>query len=174
MPGESDFIFTVRGGALEIRFSHAFPRSRHNATCLGTVNSNFRKNRMGHGDLKEMLQAALEGVEDRPGAGTPRVVASRQAICDELRAFGEDEVAGRVARLPRGTLTSIFDLAGEIERSGDSRSAGQSLCMAAVAIVEGKPRPFARQRRRRATAPILAAGAASRRGSRTRDREGTR
>lgn len=124
---------------------------------------------MGHGDLKEMLKAALEDVEARPGAGTPRVVASRQAICDELRAFGEDQVAELVARLPRGALTSIFDLAGEIERSGRSRSPGQSLCMAAVAVVEGQPRPLARQRRRRATEQISGDGAASRRGRRKRD-----
>jgi hypothetical protein len=121
---------------------------------------------MSHGDLKEMLKAALEGVETRPGAGTPRVVASRQAICDELRAFGEDHAAELVARLPAGTLTSIFDLAGEMELSGLSRSPGQSLCMAAVAVVEGQPRPLARQRRRRATQQSVGDGAASRRGNR--------
>ncbi len=108
----------------------------------------FERHGMNHSGLKEMLRAALEGLEERPGAGTPRVVATRQSICDELRAFEEETAAQEVARIPASALSFIFDLAGEIEISGRSRSPGESLCIAAITVIEGRPRPLVRQRRR--------------------------
>ncbi|MDF2446662.1 MAG: hypothetical protein K0S46_1898 [Moraxellaceae bacterium] len=101
--------------------------------------------------LKEMLSAALDDLEAAPKSRIPRVAATREAICEELRLFGEEAVADAIKVVPRHTLTSIFDLAGELHAKGSASSAGHSLCLAAVTIVEGKARPLARKRRRRAS-----------------------
>ncbi|GAB3540482.1 hypothetical protein GCM10027343_09610 [Noviherbaspirillum agri] len=104
-----------------------------------------RKNQDG---LKEVLSAFFQEIAAKTPANQLYVAATREDLCAELVAFGEDAVATKVAKLSKGRLAEVFRRAGELDAQSSASSHGHSLCLAAVEIVEGASRPLARRRRR--------------------------
>jgi hypothetical protein len=104
-----------------------------------------RKDKAG---LMEMLSAFLDDVDSKAPSTHGYIAATREDLCSELVAFGEDAVAAKVATISRAKLAEIFRRAGELDTRAGSSSRGKSLCVAAVEVVEGTARPLARQRRR--------------------------
>jgi hypothetical protein len=70
----------------------------------------------------------------------------RAAIAHDLRSFGEDVLAKRVASVTSSELEQIFNRAGEIVLRGPFFA--RAVALAAVEVIEGRPRELARKRRR--------------------------
>lgn len=98
--------------------------------------------------LTEVLGAFLDEVESKPPSAHGFVAATREDLCSELVAFGEDAVAATVAKMSKARLADIFRRAGELGAQARTSSHAQSLCLAAVEVAEGVARPLARRRRR--------------------------
>jgi hypothetical protein len=86
------------------------------------------------------------GSEDRKNAVTATVTISRQDLAAHLAAYGEHEASAWVQSMPADKLTRVHELAAQHAINGvvDLLQAG---CLAAVEVVEGKPRPLRRARR---------------------------
>lgn len=98
------------------------------------------------------LDAVAELIGKGPaGAPAEAVVAAasnRRVIVSELRAFGEDSVASAIEVATDEFIWAIGQRAVQLAFSGESIP--RSLCLAAVEKIEGKARPLARKRRKRA------------------------
>ena len=72
----------------------------------------------------------------------------------DLWRYGEDDLWKRVLTLPDRTMKQIGERAdqhliyGPTTRAGDSMLISKALALAAVEVLEGKPRPLKRVRRR--------------------------
>jgi hypothetical protein len=76
--------------------------------------------------------------------------SNRSGLALELRSYGEDAVALAVEAAPDQTIWAISKRGGELMFSS-GENIPRSLCLAAVELIEGKARPLARKKRRRAT-----------------------
>jgi hypothetical protein len=84
------------------------------------------------------------------------VVTDRWTLAEELWAFGEDDLYQRVLALSDRQMVKVFQRAARLYWDGDARSAAVALAMAAVTVLEGRPRPLARRRRRpKRDAPVF-------------------
>jgi hypothetical protein len=100
-----------------------------------------------------MLNAVVELISKGP-AGAPietavAAASNRKALVSELRSFGEDSVASAIEAAADEIIWAIGQRALQIAFSGEKIH--RSLCLAAVEKIEGKARPLARKRRKRAT-----------------------
>jgi len=100
-------------------------------------------------DFDEILGIAIGLGNSVPGSGRMLVTATRQQLVAALQTFGEDAVAGQVKSLSDAKMRKLYQRAGEIfdEHSNYVRA----LCLAAVEVIEGLPRPLVRTRRKNAT-----------------------
>jgi len=81
-----------------------------------------------------------------PGAQRSRVIAMPADIADDLRNYGEDEVASKVMHLRRDQLERLFELAAVHSQTG--MLFAKALALAAVEVVEGHTRALRRERRK--------------------------
>ncbi len=81
-----------------------------------------------------------------PGAQRSRVIAMPADIADDLRNYGEDEVASKVMHLRGDQLERLFELAAVHAQTG--MLFAKALALAAVEVVEGHTRPLRRERRK--------------------------
>lgn len=88
------------------------------------------------------------------------VVTSRQHLADDLRSYGEDELAARVPQLSDADMNRIGDLADRYlfadeyaTPSGGSMLIAKALALAAIEVMEGAPRELRRKRRRLQAGP---------------------
>ena len=77
----------------------------------------------------------------------------RRAIADDLWTYGEDKLARRAFNLSDQELERMGDIAGEYMLMSDTASGAgmlfaKAVALAAVEVLEGRPRPLARMRRR--------------------------
>lgn len=72
----------------------------------------------------------------------------RRAIAADLWAYGEDELAERAASLSDAQLNRLGELASDWSGASGARLLSTATALAAIEVMEGKPRPLARQRRR--------------------------
>jgi hypothetical protein len=80
--------------------------------------------------------------------GVTLVETDRWTIAEELWSFGEDSVYPVALRLSDEEMVRLWLLAGKLLLKERARSSGDAAALAAVAVIEGKERPLARQRRR--------------------------
>jgi hypothetical protein len=100
---------------------------------------------------EELALISLEGRDSPelardPGAQRSRVIAMQADIADDLRNYGEDEVASKVMRLRRDQLERLFELAAVHAQTG--MLFAKALALAAVEVVEGHTRALRRGRRK--------------------------
>jgi hypothetical protein len=74
------------------------------------------------------------------------VSASRPPLAADLRSYGENAVAERVANLDDAAMRALGEQAARYMTKG-ARNLAQALALAAVEVVEGSPRPLKRKRR---------------------------
>jgi hypothetical protein len=77
----------------------------------------------------------------------------RCAIADDLWRYGEDDLARRAINLVDHELDRTAEIAGKHAATSDVPSGAgmqlsKAIALAAVEVLEGKPRPLARKRRR--------------------------
>jgi hypothetical protein len=77
----------------------------------------------------------------------------RRAIAEDLWAYGEDKLAPRAAELSDQELERMGELAGDwalrsATPSGRGMLLAKAIALAAVEVMEGRPRPLQRSRRR--------------------------
>jgi hypothetical protein len=90
--------------------------------------------------------------------GPDALVTDRWSLAEQLWAFGEDDLCGRVLTVSDRQLTDGFTHAARLFSDGDARTGAVALAMAVVATIEGSERPLARRRRRpKRDAPVFAA-----------------
>ena len=100
-------------------------------------------------ELHDVVQIITKGPK-APAASRARIAeAKRSSLAADLRRFGEDAVAVKVASLPAVDIDAIHARGMEIAFTGTPLL--KAFCLAAVQTVEGKARPLARKRRRAAT-----------------------
>ena len=75
-----------------------------------------------------------------------RIVASRRQVIEDLLDYGESEVALEVDVLSEEKWSQLRRLAFDLALR--HRLISKALALAAVEVVEGKPRPLRRTRRR--------------------------
>jgi hypothetical protein len=80
--------------------------------------------------------------------GVTLVETDRWTIAEELWSFGEDSAYPVALRLSDEEMVRLWLLAGKLLLKERARSSGEAAALAAVAVIEGKERPLARQRRR--------------------------
>jgi hypothetical protein len=76
------------------------------------------------------------------------VSIDRWTLAEELWAFGEDDLHRVPLEISDEDMIRLWILAGETYLGGKARSGGEAAALALVTMVEGKPRPLARRRRR--------------------------
>ena len=84
----------------------------------------------------------------------PIVGLDRNTIAQDLRTYGEDELADRVASITEGQRIQIGWAAGrhwEGPETGPSMQLRKAVAMAAVEVLEGASRSLKRQRARSST-----------------------
>lgn len=74
-----------------------------------------------------------------------RLYTPRKKLVGELKSYGEDQVARKI----RGMSNDDYDRLQQVAfvHSLTSMLLAKALCLAAVEVVEGKPRPLKRKRR---------------------------
>ncbi len=82
------------------------------------------------------------------GPGVTLVETDRWTLAEELWSFGEDSLCPAALQLPDEDLVRLWLLAGGLLLKERARSGGEATALAAVAVIEGNPRPLARKRRR--------------------------
>jgi hypothetical protein len=101
--------------------------------------------------VRRTLQNALALLQAR-AAGVTLVTVDRWTIAEELWSFGEDELYLAALDLSDKEMIRVWRLAGRLYMNGGARSgfgqAGEAAALAAVATLERRKRPLARQRRR--------------------------
>ena len=100
-------------------------------------------------DIRHIADVITKGPKDSPAAAAHVHKSNRKALAIDLRAFGEDSVASAVEAVSPAKLSEIHARGMRIAFTGANIS--HSLCLAAVEVLEGKPRALARKRRKRAT-----------------------
>jgi hypothetical protein len=66
-------------------------------------------------EIEEMLRAALDSAAlSSPNSGGILVSATRSDLAADLRSFGEEIIAGRIASLSEAKLRAIFERAGQL------------------------------------------------------------
>ena len=76
------------------------------------------------------------------------ITLDRWTLAEELWSFGEDALYAKPLEMSDDELIAVWGLAGKLYVTDDARSGGEAAAMAAVATIEGKRRPLARNRRR--------------------------
>jgi hypothetical protein len=100
-------------------------------------------------DFREALEIMSKGVNAPPALLAKMAISHRKLLAGELRRYGEDSVASAIEAAADRAVLSVAPRGIQIAFSGGSIP--RSLCLAAVEVIEGKSRPFARTRRKRAT-----------------------
>jgi len=80
--------------------------------------------------------------------GVTLVSVDRWTLAEELWSFGEDELYLAPLQMSDEDMVSVWVRAGKLYLKDQARSAGEAGALAAVAFLEGRPRPLARKRRR--------------------------
>jgi hypothetical protein len=106
---------------------------------------------------RRFAEFLVPGIRATPGASPIArepswIRTSREALGNDLRAFGETELAARSADLTDAEMRQIGIRASEIATTRDrERTVGillaKALAMAAVEVIEGQPRDLRRRRR---------------------------
>lgn len=99
--------------------------------------------------LNAVLELISKGPVGAPDEAAVVVASNRRAMVSELRSFGEDSVASAVEVAEDEIIWAIGQRAMQIALSRENIP--RSLCLAAIENIEGRPRPLARKRRKRAT-----------------------
>lgn len=110
------------------------------------------KTKRGKLDPQVIIIDLLAHSAKGPAASIPGqaiIRSNRSGLAFELRSYGEDAVALAVEAAPDKTIWAISKRGGELMFSL-GENIPRSLCLAAVELIEGKARPLARKRRRRA------------------------
>ena len=76
------------------------------------------------------------------------IQTDRETLALDLRTYGEDELAARVASMSDEDLRRVFDRADDYLYQDESGLIARALAGAAVEVLEGRPRPLSRSRRR--------------------------
>jgi hypothetical protein len=80
--------------------------------------------------------------------GATIVSIDRWTLAEELWSFGEDDLYRVPLEMADEDMIRLWLAAGETYVGRDARSGGEAAAMALVTMVEGRPRPVARRRRR--------------------------
>jgi hypothetical protein len=99
--------------------------------------------------LKVAMEFMSKGPVAAPAAAALVAASYRKAFAAELRRYGEDSVAAAVEASTDQTVLSIGPRGMQMAFSGENIP--RALCLAAVEVIEGQPRPLARKRRKRVT-----------------------
>jgi len=100
--------------------------------------------------ISDLLTQLAKGPAASTAPGPALLGSNRSGLASELRSFGEDAVALAVEAASDQTIWAISKRGGQLMFSS-GENIPRSLCLAAVELIEGKARPLARKRRRRAT-----------------------
>jgi hypothetical protein len=80
--------------------------------------------------------------------GVTLIETDRWTLAEELWSFGEDSLYPMALQLSDKDMVRLWLLAGELLLKERANSSGEATALAAVAVIEGNPRPLARKRRR--------------------------
>ncbi len=100
-------------------------------------------------ELGAIVRLVTTGAALAPDAAADVLETNRKAIAAELRAFGEDAIASQIESATLEKIAEITKRGSAISLAGERID--RACCLAAVELVEGKPRPLARKRRKNAT-----------------------
>ena len=98
--------------------------------------------------MNAVLQFISKGPQGAPAATDVVAASNRTALAADLRSYGEDSVASALEAATDDTVLSIAQRGIQISFTGENIP--RSLCLAAVETIEGRLRPLARKRRKRA------------------------
>jgi len=76
------------------------------------------------------------------------VVIDRWTLAEELWSFGEDGLYRVPLEMTDEDFVRLWQMAGETYLDGSARSGREAAALALVRLVEGRPRPLTRTRRR--------------------------
>jgi hypothetical protein len=80
--------------------------------------------------------------------GVTLIETDRWTLAEELWSFGEDLLYPVALQLSDEDMVRLWLLAGGLLLKERAGSSGESIALAAVAVIEGNQRPLARKRRR--------------------------
>jgi hypothetical protein len=98
------------------------------------------------GGYRALLSAV--GRPDQFGRGVTMLTVDRWTLAEELSSFGEDALHGEALEMSDEDVVRVWVLAGRLWEKGKARSVGEAAALAAVSVIEGRPRPLHRKRRR--------------------------
>jgi hypothetical protein len=96
--------------------------------------------------LRGVLLLLWSGLRHR--SNLTLVTVDRWTLAEELWSFGEDALHLRPLEMSDDELIRVWVLAGRLYTRGAGRSSGEAAALAAVAVLEHRPRSLARSRRR--------------------------
>ena len=96
--------------------------------------------------VRRVVGAVLLALGRDPGVTL--VSVDRWTLAEELWSFGEDSLSQAALEISDEDMVGLWVRAGRALLKGDARSSGEAASLAAVAVIEGRQRPLARERRR--------------------------